>query len=296
MSSSDAIHPRTAYTPPEPPASKSASPTSEATDAQAFKQAQACETTCKGTGFRNRVRNFVDECKKTLDTGKSWLDRIIPNNRLQIALDDFGAKIHELLEPARTFNAWLDSNGKGQWYERLCTCLLKLPFRLCASILQMTYGTIKSIAYAFVHPLKSLVDLAKVFVEFIYSLTESVTYTKMGAATIGASLAHAAISSGFGVHSYIGLGIGGGLLIIGVLWGVTEAAITPSTHHRLVAVGLAFYEHIAAIPTSLLLGFLLALAVGAIAIGMPGSPIQHPPIANPDIPFDKADAVGKEGI
>lgn len=285
MSSSDAIR-GSRVTHPEAP--KPIPQQTTANQSQLYNKTLQCERACKGINLRSKVRNFADHCKQTLESGKTFLDRLLPNNRLQLALDDFGKKIEELLQPASAFNDWLKSSGHGQWHQKLCIWLLKAPLRLVAKVIQIVYGTIKCIAYSAVHPLKALIEFAKVFVEFIYSLTESITYTKMGAGTIGASLAQAALSGGFGVHAYIGLAIGGGLLVIGMLWGTIEAAITAEKGQILRTVANEFWQHSKAIPISLIVGFLFALVIGAVSIGLQTPTPQGPPISSPDIPFSKA--------
>ena len=278
MSSSDAIgFPKSSLIPPVAPSNASK------TDARQshFTQLEAAENTLKGPLWRAKVRNWVDDCKQTLEVGKQWLDRVLPNTRKQQALDDFGRKIDNLLSQAKPFNDWIHSNGMGAWYQQLCVCLMKLPIRIVADVIQFVYGAIKSTAYAFVHPLKASFEMGKTLLEILYSLTLPETYIKIGAGTIGSSLGHVAITGGFGVHSYVGLGIGGGLLITGILWGAIEAGVTEKEKHPAKAVMLIFWEYAKTVPESLLVGFLVGITLGAIQLHTFGNITGRSP---PDMP------------
>lgn len=240
-------------------------PQTEKIDAH-FTQVDACETRCKGYAWRRKVRNWVDLFEKKLDVGEKYLDTILPNNRMQNALDFCGKKIDDLLHPAKEFNAWLNETNKGQWYKQLSLALIKLPIKAVRNIIQMVYGIIKATAYGFVHPLKAGLHLGKLLVEMAFAFTKSETYTKIGAGAIGASLGHVAVSAGFGVHAYVGLGIGGALLLFGIATGAIEAGLTSDKPVKDVA--LALWDHITLIPESLLTGFLVGVIVGAIQLGI----------------------------
>lgn len=244
---------------------------------------QECESTCKGFSWRRKVRGWVDECKETLDHGKTSLDRLLPNNRVQQALDDFGAKIEELLAPVPQFNNWIQTRKAENWYGKLALILIKLPIHPLKNCIKIIYGIIKGVSYGFVHPLKASLDIGKLFVEFVYSLTRSETYTKMGAQTIGASLGQVVLSGGFGPHAYIGLGIGGAMLLFGMIWGAIEAGMDPEEKHKVKGMTLALAEHLKIIPEGLIVGFLVSATFGAIQIGL--HDIFTSPSSAPNISF-----------
>jgi hypothetical protein len=84
---------------------------------------------------------------------------------------------------------------------------------------------LKGTVYSFVHPLKGSLHTLQFIIQFIYSLSKPETYTRLGSGVIGFSLAHVAISAGIGPHAYIGLAVGGGLLLAGITSGAILAGL-----------------------------------------------------------------------
>lgn len=199
-----------------------------------------------------------------LDRWEIKLEKNMPNNLVQKELDKFGAQIQKLLKPAEKFNKWLDSNGHGAWYEKLAVFLGKLPILTVRNILRLVYCIIKATVYAFVHPIKTLFDAAKILIQFIESLTKPETYTKMGAGALGASLGQLAITGGFGPHAYIGLAIGGALLLGGMTAGAIVAAVGADKGKGLRAAGNELWKQVKSIPETMLTGFIMGVIFGAI--------------------------------
>lgn len=130
------------------------------------------------------ANNYLIE--KTLE-----LDEALPPNELQLLLDSFyethlvPVLNHENLQE---FNKWMDSNGNGEWYEKLGIALAKMPLRTVRAVLAQVYLILKSLTYSLVHPLKAMHAAAGFIVDLIYALTKGETYSKMGAGMVGAAL------------------------------------------------------------------------------------------------------------
>jgi hypothetical protein len=114
------------------------------------------------------------------------------------------------------------------------------------------------------------------------------TYTKMGAGIIGASLGQVAVTGAFGIHAYVGLGIGGGLLLLGIAWGAIEAGLTAKEQHPAKAVFWALWDHVKIVPESLLVGFLIGVIIGAIQIAINKLVVEHHSVPKSHVTLEEA--------
>lgn len=205
---------------------------------------------------------------RAIDKLKEWdekLEKAMPNNTVQQVLDDFGKEIDKLLARPRKLSAWIDSNGYGAWYKQFVNFACKLPLRAVRNLVRLVYNIVKATVYTFVHPIKAVNNAAKFLIQFLDALTKPITYTKMGAGVLGASLGHVAISGGFGLHAYIGLGLGGGLLICGLTAGAILSFAQAEKGRGLHDAAAELWKHAKTVPEFMLTGFLLGVILGGIS-------------------------------
>ncbi|MBS0655990.1 MAG: hypothetical protein JSR46_09450, partial [Verrucomicrobia bacterium] len=219
-----------------------------------FDASRTQELEIKGTKWNAKILGYLDDIDKKLD-------EVLPNNRVQECIDSFGAKIKGLLShpSAKQFNAWIDENNHSSWYKQLGIFLLKLPLKAVRNILRLAYFALKATVYLFVHPLKAIPFAGKLIIELIDLFCKPETYTKVGAGMLGASLAHLMISGGFGLHSYIGLGIGGGFFLFGLSASALRDFAKAEKGHGLTAVKNTLINQLKEVPELMLTGFLIGL-------------------------------------
>lgn len=240
-------------------------------------ESQQVEKKCKGAKWNERAVSYINKWEKQLDEK-------MPNNLLQVKLHTLEKHINKLLKTpighVKAFNAWIDDNGHGAWYKKLCIFAGKLPIRAVRNIVRVVYNIIKALIYSFVHPLKALSNTAKYIVNFIDQLTKPETYTKMGAGILGASLGQMAVTAGFGPYAYIGLALGGGLMLIGLTAGAIKAAIKGEKSHKMQAIKEELWNHIKSIPESLMTGFVMGVIIGGIQQCVASQQITNPDVKN----------------
>jgi len=215
------------------------------------------ESTLKPQGkWNERAHSFLDR----LD---AQLEEKMPPNKVQKVLDGFYEEsIEPLLQKGHKFNEWIDKNDYGSWYKDLTAFIVKLPIRAVRNIVRLAFNIIKGAVYAFVHPLKALNNLAHIFINFIESLLIPATYTKVGAGIMGAAAGNAIY--GFGLHSMIGLGIGGSLIGIGLISGAIKSGVEAQKGEKFEAVKAELWNQLKSVPECALTGFFLGLIFGGI--------------------------------
>ena len=208
---------------------------------------------------------------KALSYIKSWedgLEEMMSPNLLQRKIEGLGETVKSYLETpishVKSFNQWIDKNSLGGWYEKLANFLIKLPIRAVRNILRLVYNLVKGMVHGFVHPLEAGLGLLKFLVRFIDELSKPETYIKVGGGISGASLGQLAIIGGLTVPSYIGLGIGGGMMLVGLTAGAIEAAVKAEKGHKKEAVKETLWEHVQTIPECMLTGFVMGAIVSGI--------------------------------
>ncbi len=222
-----------------------------------------------------------------LTTLENRLDKKIPNIPIQTGIDQLGEAIQKQFAPLKRFNQWLDSNGEGNWFQKLHTFLIKLPFRAARNVLRLLYLVIKSAFYAATHPLKSLVKLAKLTVSLIHALTLPETWSKIGAGMIGASIGQS-LAMGNPL-SVVGIGIGAALAAAGLTVGAFKAAVQAEKGKKAKAFGHNLFTQIKGVPEDALTGLYFGLLVGAVRRLIPAKKAP----ANSGLSPEEAKALGK---
>ncbi len=102
----------------------------------------------KGSGETKIIgQRLKDRIITKLSVWDQKLDSILPNFFFQKKLDEIGVIIRQKFEPLKKFNQWLDSNGHGQWCQKLATFLVKLPMQSVRNIIQLLYFAVKELIY-----------------------------------------------------------------------------------------------------------------------------------------------------
>jgi hypothetical protein len=112
------------------------------------------------TAEEKRV-DWTTKAVRSLTKAELKLDKHFPGLPLQQKIDDLGLRLEKLFAPLRNANAWLDSNGEGKWYRQLAVFLAKLPLRVARNVLHLLYEIVKGAVFFAVHPVKSVLRLAK---------------------------------------------------------------------------------------------------------------------------------------
>lgn len=211
---------------------------------------------------QNSPNTLANRSIRFLDGVDQKLEAICPNFFFQTKLDEIGRYIQNTFAPLTEFNHRLNSNGEGEWYKQLATFLVKLPMRAVRNIVQMFYTLIKEILYTAVHPLKSLTNLAKLFVNFLNELSKPANWSKIGAGIVGASLGQALAANT--AVSGIGTGIGAAMICAGLSIETIKAAIEAEKGSKWQAVGEVCLSQLKQMPESMLTGFLMGLIMGSI--------------------------------
>ena len=168
-----------------------------------------------------------------IDQAEARLDKLVPNRSLQ---NDFDAMCRAISQNNTNseFNAWLDTNGHGEWYKQLATYLAKLPLRAARNIMRLIFNFIKiavSIpAYTLMHPMKAPLKLAKILVALAHALMQPETWSRIGSGLVGTSLGMATISGG--ALGVISLGIGGAMIVGGVSLGALKTTLVAQKGSR----------------------------------------------------------------
>lgn len=246
---------------------------------------EEAEEQFKGTSWNKRAIG-------RLERWNAALDQKMPPHALQKKLDKLGDSIQEMLDthqafvPVRELNRWLDKEHIGPWPKRMALFLAKVPIRVARNITTLVYNIIKGLCYGFVHPIKGMGYAAQFVIRCIHALTQPETYTKIGAGVIGASLGQILMTGGFGIHAYVGLGIGGTLLIGGLTIGAIKSAVKADAHHRIQAVGKNLWTQVKSIPEAMLTGFIFGVIFGAIMKSLH----HQPPPKHVNFPTDSSQA------
>lgn len=188
------------------------------------------------------------------------LDRL-PNFRIQDEIDDLGCHIESMFAPLGKFNEWLNQNGFGTWYRQLAIFLVKLPLRAARNILQMLYRIVRGCLYSTVHPLKSLVHLAKLIDLLLIELTKPETWSKIGGGGLGASFGQSLVTGN--PLSVVGIGIGAACLLGGLSISALRAALLAQTEKGGRAWG-NFTHQLKQLPETALTGFFMGVMIGAV--------------------------------
>lgn len=209
-----------------------------------------------------KVENVFSSVRNSLEKVDCKIETTIPNWYIQNRLDTLGRAIEAQFAPLVKFNLWLDSNGQGEWYKKLAFFLAKLPPRAARNIITLLYKIVASALCFPVHPLRSLNNLAKLFVQLTFEMTKPQTWSKIGTGMIGAALGTAVIPGN--PLSVLGIGIGGALLVSGLSLGTLKAVILAKKGFRLRAALHDCASQGKQLPESMLTGFCMGLMLGAI--------------------------------
>ena len=195
------------------------------------------------------------------------------SNSVQKVLNKFGSRLENAIKkspPGKLKTEWLDRIAKGKWYIKLGDFLLKLPLRVAMNLLMIIYSIVKGAVYAFVHPIKAFKEFGDHVVDFVNLLTQPLTWTKIGAGILGASVG-ASLVTGNPI-AVIGLGIGGALVLGGVISGIIKEAVKNEKGERKEAVKKEFIEHLKGTAMAFLTGFVVGVTVGGIMLGTSSMP------------------------
>lgn len=203
---------------------------------------------------------------KKLDGTEVNLDKFIPNLRCQTIYDQWCSELNTKSEAQNPFNDWLKNNGHGEWYEQLAIFLAKLPLRAARNIMSFVFKLIQASiilpTYALMHPMKSCVKLAKLFIELLHALTQPETWSKVGISIVGSTLGQATITGNpLGV---IAIAIGGALAIAGISIGTLKTAILAEKGSRQLSMFNYLSAQTQQLSEDLLTGYCSALLIEAI--------------------------------
>lgn len=232
----------------------------------------------KNTTWTTKVIQILNESNQKLEAA-------VPSNRVQTLIDNFYTKrLLPLMqgEKARAFQTWLESNGEGEWYKKLATCLLKLPLRSVRDILEMVYHVLKASIYGLVHPLKSLNETGLFFMRLIEALKRSETYTALGAGMLGSSLGIYAVT-GLYAPTAVGFAVGALFLGAGICFGAIRIA-NRTGGFQVTVKRDRIMEHLKLVPQAFTTGFLTGVVFGAIcrvpAEKLPATKVDGKPYLN----------------
>lgn len=212
------------------------------------------------------IKQRHDTVIEVLQEENDYLDEVLPPNKLQKFLHTFYQRVlAPILEykNAAAFNAWIDSNGHGNWYQQLGTALAKLPLRAVRNILAQVYALLKALIHAVVHPIKALNDFEAFCVHFTYALTLPQTYTRTGAGIMGASLGHSL--AGFPFPTALGFGFGGGLMVAGIAYDALRTLVQAQQGQKWKSVKeVVLHKHVKHIPEAFVTGLVSGLVAGVV--------------------------------
>jgi hypothetical protein len=208
----------------------------------------------KRDAWSEHALSFFDQVSLKLDA--------LPNLTIQNKFDGLVRHIENTFVPLGKFNEWLNSNGFGAWYRQLAIFLVKLPLRAARNILQMLYQIVKGCFYFAVHPLKSLVQLAKLMVRLLTELTKPETWSKIGGGCLGSSFGQSLVTGN--PLSLVGIGIGAACLLGGLSIGALRAALLAQAGNRAQGAWTNFTDQLKQLPETALTGFLMGVMIGAV--------------------------------
>lgn len=200
------------------------------------------------------------------------LDAKMPNFVVQEKIDKIALDLKKKFAPLNQFNAWLNSNGKGDWFNQFAVFLVKLPARAMRNVINLVYNLIEGILYSSVHPLKASNHLVHLLALLASELSNPETYSKMGSAMTGSYLGHVAIAGT--PLSTIGVGVGAAMTVAGLSFGALRASIQADAGGKLTAIKQNLSLQAERLPESFLTGFLTGLLVGGVRKAIRGKQTQ----------------------
>ncbi len=200
------------------------------------------------------------------------LDARMPNFVVQEKIDKIALDLKKKFAPLNQFNVWLNSNGKGDWFNQFAVFLVKLPARAMRNVINLVYNLIEGILYSSVHPLKASNHLVHLLALLASELSNPETYSKMGSAMTGSYLGHVAIAGT--PLSTIGVGVGAAMTIGGLSFGALRASIQADAGGKLTAIKQNLSLQAERLPESFLTGFLTGLLMGGVRKAIRGKQTQ----------------------
>ncbi len=210
----------------------------------------------------NKRVSLIGRALRLIDRADTYLDTHIPALPHQKAIDRLSAVIEKRFSFLNACTAWVYKDSDGVWYRQLATCLAKLPLRSALNIVRMLYAIVREILYFAVHPLHSVLRLAKLCINLLDALTTPETWAHIGAGMVASSCGYSLVTAT--PFPLIGAVIGGALLIGGISIGVLKQALLAETGKKWQAVGGFLSLQNRKIPEAALTGFLMGLIVGGI--------------------------------
>lgn len=195
----------------------------------------------------------------TLDTK---LEEVLPNLPFQDQADQIGRQIEAIFAPLEGFNVMLDKSIGKEWYHQLATFLAIIPVRAARNIIRTLYNLIKAILNTAIHPLKSLNNLAKLFIQLLNQLTHPDAWQKIGAGIVGSQVGQGLMTGN--VFSTIGLGIGLSMLAVGLSFNAVKSAIKAEAGKRMDAAKESVYDYKQEVFEAALTGLYTGMALGYV--------------------------------
>ncbi len=210
--------------------------------------------------------NGTDKAIKWVNKVDAKLEEQFPNNIIQDRYDFFINLLEtkfSQLKGIEKLNAWLNDNEleskSTPLYQQIALFLAKLPMRTARNIFNLLYKIVKGLINVPLHPLRSVSDLAKLFIRLIDALTQPETWSKLGIGIVGGSLGSMLVTGN--PLSALAIIIGSAMLVGGLAIGTLKAAIVED---NLKDFKRNVISQLSSLPESLLTGFLTGLLFGGI--------------------------------
>ncbi|HEV8053149.1 MAG TPA: hypothetical protein VGP47_11705 [Parachlamydiaceae bacterium] len=191
------------------------------------------------------------------------IDDIFSCNTIRKLLDKFyRTKILPCIESASHFNDWIDQNGHNDWYLQLAEILMKAPLRSVKAVLMQVYYLLKAIIFITTHPIKAMHEAPALLVQYMHTLSQFETYSKMGAGMMGSALMRLQFPC---------VAIGAALVVTAISLDIIHGSILSETGRTWENIKVILLEkHLKYLPeafcTGLLFGKIANVAQNALAI------------------------------
>lgn len=209
---------------------------------------------------------WSERCITVLRSWDAKIEAVVPAFWFQRKIDELGEYIQQTFAPLSDFSKWIDRGGQGSWEVQLATFVCKLPMRSARNVIRLAYNVVKLLLYIAVHPIKGTNHLAQMIIVLIDEFTLPETWTKMGAAMMGAGLGQGLIVSL--PMSHLALWGAGALILGGLVLGMLKAALHAQKGEKFESLNVNGWEQIKALPEAFLTGFFTGLVVGGVEKGI----------------------------